>query len=346
MIAEPGADFLPLPENASRFQMSYASNQTLETTLHVSNWGAAAIAGATVSWEVSGTRGGATRVLCRQNRAVPPAPQGPNTTLIAAVRCQLPDLGTFTDDPKSPLTLRLNATLASAAGEILASNWWRSRLYAAFANGPTPPGVTLITNVGCDSLPISNMLCTLPAPGTKLPNGTVVVVDYLDDSIVDFATTPGVTVIAMLAKASAKKSANWIETEPTYWPTAWWVGTKTNNNAVSVVYDGFDAIAPDMAPEGWADECWFRIFSEGQNFLLDALPPNSVDVLIRSVDSIWAGSRSKAVMWQAGVVSADDPTAAGGTLLVSGLNLVDNVLPDAAKTASGCEGFACTLPEA
>ena len=45
-------------------------------------------------------------------------------------------------------------------------------------------------------------------------------------------------------------------------------------------------------------------------------------------------------------MSADDPTAAGGTLLVSGLNLVDNVLPDAAKTASGCEGFACTLPEA
>ena len=80
----------------------------------------------------------------------------------------------------------------------------------------------------------------------------------------------GVTVIAMLAKASAKKSANWIETEPTYWPTAWWVGTKTNNNAVSVVYDGFDAIAPDMAPEGWAVSraiivgIWVAFFQECQ----------------------------------------------------------------------------------
>ena len=43
LIAEPG-DNLPLPPNASTLSRAYSSNETLETSLHVSNYGAADIA--------------------------------------------------------------------------------------------------------------------------------------------------------------------------------------------------------------------------------------------------------------------------------------------------------------
>jgi hypothetical protein len=124
LIAEPGADFLPLPANSSRFKLAYTSNATLETTLHVSNFGALAIRGSTVTWQVTATSGDSSKVLCKQSHAVAAVAQGPNTTLISKIACQLPDLGTFADNPQLPVTVWLNASLVSGAGATISSNWW------------------------------------------------------------------------------------------------------------------------------------------------------------------------------------------------------------------------------
>ena len=59
------------------------------------------------------------------------------------------------------------------------------------------------------------------------------------------------------------------------------------------VFDG-------MAPEGWADESWFRLIEGGTNFLLDSVP-GGVEVVLRSID-LMAEARNKALVWQTGFV--------------------------------------------
>ena len=229
-------------------------------------------------------------------------------------------------------------------------------MYAAAAKSPPPPGSRVISLVGCgDSLPVSTINCSMPPAGTKLSSGTVLVTAHLDRTILNFATNPNVTVIAMSNFLGSTITKDWdshevldrpqIAAQRTYWPTAWWIGTKTNNNAASIVYSNFSKIAPGFAPEGWMDECTYRVYSDGLNFVLDELPPNSVDVLVRSVDNTWAGSRSKALVWQAGVVNASDRSAPGGTVLVSGMNLLGNLLPPAELKETNCSGIACVVPE-
>ena len=83
--------------------------------------------------------------------------------------------------------------------------------------------------------------CSMPPAGTKLPSGTVLVTAHLDHTILNFATSPNVTVIAMLNFLGSTITKDWeshdvlerpqIAAQRTYWPTAWWIGTKTNNNA-------------------------------------------------------------------------------------------------------------------
>ena len=81
----------------------------------------------------------------------------------------------------------------------------------------------------------------------------------------------------------------------------------------TAVYDGFDAIAPGMAPDGWCDAGWVNIIDHSQAMMLDNIGgSNSVDVLIRAIDLHGTGqsaptpqdspfkclSRDKVLLWQ------------------------------------------------
>lgn len=72
--------------------------------------------------------------------------------------------------------------------------------------------------------------------------------------------------------------------------------------------------------------------------MLDKVPLEDVDVLLRSIDLITM-TRPKALLWQAGVSIAHGSNSTGGggggALIVSGLNLLMNFLAD---VDAGCPG--------
>ena len=214
LVAEPG-DNLPLNETEPRLQRAYTSRDKLRTSLHVSNYGAEDISGASLRWQLVGSDGAA---ICQDAVAIKPVPQGPGTTMGAAVECDLPDLGSFTAKPKPPVTLHLNAQLV-VGGVTLSHNHWQSRLYARPQDGPSPPANTVYTQQRyCNAIPVSNMKCSIPVAGTKLPVSAVFVVDYLDSTLLGFAAEGAVLIVINNGTSSSGID---FPTEPANFKTAW-----------------------------------------------------------------------------------------------------------------------------
>lgn len=218
-------------------------------------------------------------------------------------------------------------------GTQLAHNQWQSRVYALAQDGPSPAANTVYTQPKyCNYIPVNDMKCQIPAAGSALPSGAVLVVDYLDSALMGFAAE-GATVLVI----SNGTSSGGIEfaTDVASFKTAWWLGSASDNNMGTVVYNESASITEGMAPERWADEGWYRLIQGGRNFLLDSIP-GEVEVLVRSIDLIGATqktsslhdnpykvmSRPKALMWQASLQGEDSPTR--GALVVTGLNLLVN----------------------
>ena len=86
------------------------------------------------------------------------------------------------------------------------------------------------------------------------------------------------SVVLLLQNSSG---ASPLATTPTRYKQAWWLGSATDNNAGTIVYNK-DAdtakILGGMAPDGYADQSWYRMVEGAQTFLLDAktLPANWV----------------------------------------------------------------------
>ena len=53
---------------------------------------------------------------------------------------------------------------------------------------------------------------------------------------------------------------------------AWWLGSATDNNAGTLVYDNAAQVLGGMAPDGYADQSWFRMINGAQTFLIDQMP--------------------------------------------------------------------------
>ena len=149
----------------------------------------------------------------------------------------------------------------------------------------------------------------------------------------------------------------------------------------TVVYsDLWAGVFTGMAPDGWADECWFRLIDGGVNYVLDSVPGGVVshqpafarqlsealavlltraasrsaagqEVLVRSID-LMASSHNKALIWQTGFVGNGTAPGHGGALVVSGLNLLVNdfaagagvEVPEAAWLLHNMISTAATAP--
>ena len=188
LVAEP-FDNLPLPPNATTLQRAYSSNDTLRTSLHVSNYGGATfgVADVKVSWAVVVSRAGAANVtVCEHSDWLGVAvEQGPGTTLVAEIACKLPDLGTLADTPtESAATITLSARIGQHA------NKWRARLYPLAREARSIGGRTIYTlPQWCSFIPDVAVQCAIPplSDATKLPPGSVFVVDYLSSTLLQFA---------------------------------------------------------------------------------------------------------------------------------------------------------------
>lgn len=339
LVAEPG-DNLPIDASAPRFLRTYVSKGKLATSFHVSNQGSNDINDGTLKWKLSGTREGeAPKTFCDGSVDTYTIKHDPNPVQLVDVECTLPDLGSLGNSPKTPLTLKLEAELLDGAGKTISQNFWRSRVYATPEVRASPQGHTIYTLPKyCNSIMINNMHCKIPPSGTKLPTGSVLVVDNIDGDILRFASE-GATVL--LIKGSDSANFGGLPTDPATFKTAWWLGTLQDNNMGTVVYNASKPITKGMAPDGWADEGWYNLVQGGQNFILDGTLEDGVEVLVRSIDIMGSSvaadtwqenpyevlSRSKALVWQASVLpsgaSPRDRTNAGA-IIASGLNLLVN----------------------
>ena len=152
---------------------------------------------------------------------------------------------------------------------------------------PSPAGKARVytTPKYLDSLPFSNLLA-IPAAGSPVEKGSVFVVDSLDLSVMAMAAEGGTVLVLDNHDSQSKNS--WFETQPARFKTAWWLGSPTDNNMGTVVYDDrWEGLFDGMAPEGWADEGWFRLIEGGPSSLSKPLSlamcqPCSVHVLLTS----------------------------------------------------------------
>lgn len=303
LIAEAG-DSLPMPANESRLQRAYSSNDTLATSLYVSNYGANTIVGAVISWSVVASGPGVTNMtVCQHSGPMPPVPQGPGLTAVASIVCPLPDLGSG-----APRTLTIDAQLHEGATATTAflKNTWRSRIYAVVQDAPSPKGLVYTQAKFCDYLPVTNLQCSLPGLNETILAGSVFVVDFLDSTMLQWAAR-GMTVVVNANATSAAGAQGPagipLATDRAVFKAATWLGSADDSMMGTVAYPILDTIAPGMAPDGWADECWHRLIHGGRNQLLDEPPfAGNVDVVLRSID-LATFTREKALLWQAGVVS-------------------------------------------
>jgi len=334
LIAQPGDD-LPLGETEPRMLQAYTSNDTLNTTLHISNYGTGAITNAKITWQLVGTTSsGLNKTLCSESTSAPTVHQGPGTMLLAPIQCRLPDLGSFLKNPQTPLSLTLLAKVVSKDSALIATNQWHSRVYPVLEDGPSPPNRKVYTQPKfCNFIPISNMACSIPDAGTTIPPGSVFVVDYIDSVLLGFAAD-GATML-VLNNGTGTTFPIHFPTAPARFKTAWWLGNPTDSNMGTVVYNSSAPITSGMALDGWADEGWYRLIEGGQNFVLDSFA-QSADILIRSIDLMGSTvktqslqdnpyrvmARQKALLWQTKIVK--EGSNSGGAMVVCGMNLLVN----------------------
>eukprot|EP00933_Yihiella_yeosuensis_P027954 TRINITY_DN21763_c2_g1_i1.p1 TRINITY_DN21763_c2_g1~~TRINITY_DN21763_c2_g1_i1.p1 ORF type:complete len:1007 (-),score=161.73 TRINITY_DN21763_c2_g1_i1:231-3251(-) len=343
LAAEP-KDQLP---DGPRLLRNYPSRAMLATTIYISNFGDGDIESSTTfSWKVLGidplTK--EKRVLCSESSPVTkPFPQSPDLQEVGKIQCQLPNI------TEHPMSLSIEVALADGQ-TILTENWWRSRIYPLWNEytASSPAGHRVYTQpTYCNTgIPVTNMICEIPASGTELPQGSVLVVDYYDETILEFAAR-GATVL--LVKATGCSDLGLPPSQPSQYKLPWWIGQTNNNNYGTVVYNDSAAarMFVGMAPDSWADESWFDVISGGSTHTFsNGWTGDAVDILIRALD---LHTRQQALMFQFGVASKDGNTQ--GLIVVTGLNLLvannDNYLnfPQAGWMMQQLLQYAYTEPK-
>ena len=130
-----------------------------------------------------------------------------------------------------------------------------------------------------------NRNCMLPQPGDPhTGSDTVIIVDHLDSTLLEFAAM-GATVLVV---SSGPGSLGPLPTLQEHFHPSWWTGNAESSTDGTVVYDGFNKIAPGMAPEGWCDQGWFQLLDQSTVVMLDAIV-GAAEILIRAVDLFATG---------------------------------------------------------
>ena len=374
LLAAQPEDDLPIPDASPRFQtFGYVTNDTLSTSIHVSNYGLAAIEGATLTWEVLGTNSKENITICSHTMTVKHVAQGPPAAWVAKISCVLPDRGTTQPEPQPPLALALRVQLRGLDGGLIVGNSWRSRLFPMFQAGPAPVqhGAFLFTSASlCNTLPFTDMICGIPAPppaagGKAMPPGSVIVVTELDATTMHHAAN-GAAILLL------NSSMSMFETATTGFVSNWWIGqwsaasAKSSgvtpgaiNNAGTVV-ERWPEVFEGMAPEGWCDETWFRLINDAQVFKLDGVPNSTAEVIVRATEmpvdwSAWPQGKpaasNNAFVWAAGVAPSQHEdeagaSSSGGVLVASGPNLLVQPFPCSKKVDFLCPPARVPVPEA
>jgi len=255
----------------------------IRTKLLVSNYSPGELKGAALSWRATA----GDRVLGAGELAVGNVPQG-----------GIAEAGTVEvapADPDRPTKVTIEAELL--AGSRRFRNDWSTWVYPARIR-PLKPGMALFAGRGAPA-------ALKPFGARAIPRGAldanaVYVADSLDRGVLD-AVQKGARLV-LLGGAGA------LPADRTTFKTAWWKGSRRDNNCGTVVYD--HPITRAMAPEGWCDAGWYHLLQGAEVFTLDDLPKRP-DVIIRSIPVLHLVA-DRALLWEARLGK--------GSILVSGLN--------------------------
>jgi hypothetical protein len=308
--------------------------QSVNTTLKLSVYTSIAV-GATVSWSVeigggiliNGTDQLGSHLLQRG--------QVSNLTKISfAIPAGL--LGSYPSGTASTAArLKLSAQLRGASGEMIASNYWTTRVYPSFVSGrpSSEHNITLYTTKDLEHACMFNDCQALPgSSATALSPGSVI--------LLSGATIPAV-VTQLVRKGAALLFVQTLAGKPfpsttTRFKPAWWLGSTRDNNCGSVVYSSAGSILSGMAEDGYLDYSWHSLVDDCQTILMEGLAngPQQHQVMVRALDIAGTGSRSKALLFRYALGQ--------GTVMVTGFNVLQNL--DTNRGASNHTGHTGGCP--
>lgn len=290
--------------------------QPVNTTLKLSAYTSVAV-GATVSWSVE--IAGVILVNGTDHLGSRPLPRGQVSNL-TKISFALPagllgsyPLGTATTAAR----LKLSAQIRGASGELIASNYWTTRVYPTFSTGPSSEhNLTLYTSKDLEHACMFSDCQALPdSSATALPPGSVI--------LLSGATIPAVAT-ELVRKGATLLFVQTLVGKPfpstaTRFKSAWWLGSTTDNNCGSVVYSSAASILSGMAEDGYLDYSWHSLVNDCQTILMEDLANGTqqYEVMVRALDIAGTGSRSKALLFRYAVGQ--------GTVMVTGLNVLQNL---------------------
>ena len=248
---------------------------------------------------------------------------------LSDVSCKLPDLGTFVQQPQAPLQLELHAEFSSSASpeddlvhgrsssrgsstrnyppappptKIVATNLWRSRLYAKYEDGPVSRfnGAAKIFTLAkfCSYLPFTDLVCSDDPVGAGFCAGgnvvrNVFVTDKLeavgaDAEVLRCLAGKRNNVVVLIASDAGQNSGPFFERFTARFKTQWWMGSGGDRNMGSFLdtSDKFwTEIFTNLFEEGLVDDSWHRLVEGGSVFVMDAFAQRMwPDAVVRTID--------------------------------------------------------------
>ena len=313
---------------------AYLSGDSLNATLLLSNYGPSSVSTNSIKWSV--VAGGVT-ICSGSGDKAGTVGQG-EVGSVGAVNCKLPDLGTFPastgKSSANPQLVELQAHLQASDGRFV-NNSWQMRVYPMFLDTKAPRPYY----VAQGTAPSPNLLqqCMfndakmLPAGGAVEASAVILTTDLSDDVL--SALAHNATVLLVVASQPARL----IPTVTNSFESCWWLGSPSDNNVGTVVYDDADGMLTGMS-EGWCDGTWERMIDGSKSFVMEHVNtsvhtrlgsaltyssnldwnPVNAQIHIRALDYVLGGPRSKALLFELGGGGG----SSGGRLIATGLNLL------------------------
>ena len=254
-------------------QLSYSSGDPLTVDILLSNFGEGPLPASTkLTWQVlvEGKPVKTSTVAVRSTVA-----QG-KLGVIATIALSLPDVGTTasvkfgeTDGAKTvTVTAKFAPGSDSGSGSFATAvpmNSWNATLFPKWVAAATKAPVLVTNPTLLEFCGFSNCEAS---DGEPSPDAAPAV--YLTSSITG-ALAASVEKSGSVVVLIESTSTGFFQTASTRFKQAWWLGSATDNNAGTLVYDNAAPVLGGMAPDGYADQSWFTMINGAQTFLIEEL---------------------------------------------------------------------------
>lgn len=308
--------------------LSYSSGDHLNASISLSNFGHSHLpSSAELSWEL---RLDGKCIAADTPVVAASVAQGTIGLLATITVDSLPDLGTTASTALGvggPQTLTLAVSLVGSgvSGVLASNNSWNVTLFPRWVSSATSGWTVIVPDPSL--LPLCGFSNCKTAPSAAGNRSSVYLTAVLTDDLLGAARSGSAVVVLQTSENFPLPSAR-----STFKP-AWWLGDLEDGNVGTFIYPPTTRILGEGITNGWALLSWFKMLNDAQTFLLDnftaaSSPIGDPTVLIRALDVLGNGPRSKALLIEQSI--------GHGVVIATGLNLMRE---------SQCLDHACPEPE-